>query len=177
MAPSQNYPLQQLNCLAQNPYLNQSPQQNGSVSLLRKVFSIRCGTGENGTRRNRSGLIGGEWVVRISRRRNSGLRRFLLMLVSDWRKNLLVIFIDNFILDADYDPVKVARDERKARVAKNEKKKLGNQARAAPSEREQRKKEIDTTLATTRISTASMGKFDKKLEGEKKMRGVKRKVI
>jgi len=99
------------------------------------------------------------------------------MLVSDWRKNLLVIFIDNFILDADYDPVKVARDERKARVAKNEKKKLGNQARAAPSEREQRKKEIDTTLATTRISTASMGKFDKKLEGEKKMRGVKRKVI
>jgi len=77
--------------------------------------------------------------------------------------------------DADYDPVKVARDERKARVAKNEKQRLGNQARAAPSERDQRKKEIDTTLATTRISTASMGKFDKKLEGEKKLRGVKRK--
>jgi len=76
--------------------------------------------------------------------------------------------------DADYDPVKVAREERKARVAKNEKQRLGNLARA-PSERDQRKKEIDTTLATTRISTASMGKFDKKLEGEKKLRGVKRK--
>jgi regulator of ribosome biosynthesis len=76
----------------------------------------------------------------------------------------------------EYDPVKVARDERKARVAKNEKQRLGNLARA-PSERDQRKKEIDTTLATTRISTASMGKFDKKLEGEKKLRGVKRKVI
>lgn len=54
---------------------------------------------------------------------------------------------------------------------------MANQARAAPNERDQRKKEIDTTLATTRISTASMGKFDKKLEGEKKLRGVKRKVI
>lgn len=75
-----------------------------------------------------------------------------------------------------YDPVKVARDERKARVAKNEKQRLGNVARAAPSERDQRKKEIDTTLASTRISTASMGKFDKKLDGEKKLRGVKRKV-
>lgn len=76
-----------------------------------------------------------------------------------------------------YDPVKVARDERKSRVAKNDKQRLANQARAAPNERDQRKKEIDTSLATTRISTASMGKFDKKLEGEKKLRGVKRKVI
>lgn len=76
----------------------------------------------------------------------------------------------------DFDPVKAARDERKGRVAKNEKQRLGNIARAAPRERDVRKKEIDTTLATTRISTASMGKFDKKLEGEKKMRGIKRKV-
>jgi regulator of ribosome biosynthesis len=81
------------------------------------------------------------------------------------------------MLDANYDPVKVARDERKTRVAKNEKQRLGNQARVVPNERDHRKKEIDTTLATTRISTASMGKFDKKLEGEKKLRGVKRKVI
>lgn len=36
--------------------------------------------------------------------------------------------------------------------------------------------EIEKTLATTRISTASMGKFDKQLDGEKKIRGVKRKV-
>ena len=36
--------------------------------------------------------------------------------------------------------------------------------------------EIEKTLATTKISTASMGKFDKRLDGEKKIRGVKRKV-
>lgn len=75
----------------------------------------------------------------------------------------------------DHDPRKVARDERKARVAKNEKQRLGNAARAA-GPREVRKQEIERTLATSRISTASMGKFDKKLEGEKKVRGVKRKV-
>ncbi|KAG6845422.1 hypothetical protein H0H87_009329 [Tephrocybe sp. NHM501043] len=79
--------------------------------------------------------------------------------------------------DADYDPRKVARDARKERVAKNEKKHAQNVARAiaASNPREVRKKEIDKTLATTRISTASMGKFDKKLDGEKKIRGVKRK--
>ncbi|KAJ6502166.1 ribosome biogenesis regulatory protein-domain-containing protein, partial [Mycena sanguinolenta] len=76
--------------------------------------------------------------------------------------------------DVDFDPRKVARDERKARVAKNEKQRLGNSARAQ-GPREVRKEEIDRTLATTRTSTASMGKFDKKLEGEKKARGVKRK--
>ncbi|KAF7363774.1 Ribosome biogenesis regulatory protein [Mycena sanguinolenta] len=76
--------------------------------------------------------------------------------------------------DVDFDPRKVARDERKARVAKNEKQRLANAARAQ-GPREARKQEIDQTLATTRISTASMGKFDKKLEGEKKARGVKRK--
>jgi regulator of ribosome biosynthesis len=78
--------------------------------------------------------------------------------------------------DADFDPVKKARDERKARVAKNDRQRLQNAARAVPSEREERKRSIDETLATTRISTASMGRFDKKLEGEKKMKGVKRKV-
>ncbi|KAH9942569.1 ribosome biogenesis regulatory protein-domain-containing protein [Amylocystis lapponica] len=86
--------------------------------------------------------------------------------------------------DVDHDPAKVARDARKAKVAKNEKQHLQNLARAqhqgastsagsaAPSER---KTHIDRTLATTRASTASMGKFDKKLEGEKKLKGVKRK--
>jgi regulator of ribosome biosynthesis len=80
------------------------------------------------------------------------------------------------VADVNYDPVKTARDERKARVAKNERQRLQNAARAQPSEREERKHEIEKTLATTRVSTASMGKFDKKLEGEKKLRGVKRKV-
>ena len=42
--------------------------------------------------------------------------------------------------------------------------------------RTERTGEIERTLATTRASTASMGKFDRMLEGEKKPRGVKRKV-
>jgi regulator of ribosome biosynthesis len=76
----------------------------------------------------------------------------------------------------DYDPRKVARDERKERIAKNEKKHQQNIARAA-NPRQHRKEEIERTLAITRTSTASLGKFDKRLEGEKKLRGVKRKVI
>ncbi|KAH7907139.1 ribosome biogenesis regulatory protein-domain-containing protein [Hygrophoropsis aurantiaca] len=79
--------------------------------------------------------------------------------------------------DVDFDPVKAARDERKSRVAKNERQRLQNAARSqtAHADREERKKDIEKTLAATRVSTASMGKFDKKLEGEKKLRGVKRK--
>ncbi|KAI9574256.1 ribosome biogenesis regulatory protein-domain-containing protein, partial [Boletus coccyginus] len=77
----------------------------------------------------------------------------------------------------DFDPVQDARNARKARVAKNERQKLQNEARAqaARETREQRQVDIDRTLASTRVSTASMGKFDKRLEGDKKMRGVKRK--
>ncbi|KAG6329115.1 hypothetical protein ID866_9975 [Astraeus odoratus] len=79
--------------------------------------------------------------------------------------------------DVDFDPVQAAREERKSRVAKNERQRLQNLARAqaAQNEREQRKVDIDKTLAATRTSTASMGKFDRKLEGDKKLRGVKRK--
>ncbi|PPR02658.1 hypothetical protein CVT24_002141 [Panaeolus cyanescens] len=76
--------------------------------------------------------------------------------------------------DVDFDPVKAARDARKVRVSKNEKQRLQNLARNAGPQ-QQRKEEIDKTLASTRVSTASMGKFDKRLEGEKKLRGVKRK--
>ena len=87
-------------------------------------------------------------------------------------------------IDVDYDAAKVARDARKARVAKNEKQRQQNLARAAqaqgpsatPAPVEVRKKQIDRTLAVTRTSTASMGKFDRTLEGEKKLKGVKRKV-
>ncbi|KAG6373830.1 ribosome biogenesis regulatory protein-domain-containing protein [Boletus reticuloceps] len=49
------------------------------------------------------------------------------------------------------------------------------QAQATREARTQRHTDIDRTLASTRISTGSMGKFDKQLEGDKKMRGVKRK--
>ncbi|KAG2135750.1 ribosome biogenesis regulatory protein-domain-containing protein [Suillus bovinus] len=77
----------------------------------------------------------------------------------------------------DHDPVKAARDARTSRVAKNERQRLQNISRAQTSstDREERKTDIERTLATTRISTASMGRFDKKLDGEKKLRGVKRK--
>ncbi|KAF7311413.1 Ribosome biogenesis regulatory protein [Mycena kentingensis (nom. inval.)] len=76
--------------------------------------------------------------------------------------------------DVDFDPRKAARDERKSRVAKNEKQRLVNLSRAQGTSNP-RKGEIEKTLASSRISTASMGKFDKKLDGEKKLRGVKRK--
>lgn len=81
----------------------------------------------------------------------------------------------------DYDPAKAARDERKARVAKNEKQHQQNLARAAQasgagSSNADRKRQIDRTLAVTRTSTASLGKYDKVLDGEKKLKGVKRKV-
>jgi regulator of ribosome biosynthesis len=90
----------------------------------------------------------------------------------------------SFDIDIDHDPRKIARDDRKDRIIKNEKKHSQNVARAnggnAPSSnthpRDARKTDIEKTLATSRISTASMGKFDKKLDGEKKLRGVKRKV-
>ncbi|TFK94225.1 RRS1-domain-containing protein [Polyporus arcularius HHB13444] len=85
--------------------------------------------------------------------------------------------------DVDHDPVKAARDARKARVAKNEKQHQQNLARAMPlpvgtsstGAPADRKRQIDRTLAVTRTSTASMGKFDRRLEGEKKLKGVKRK--
>lgn len=78
--------------------------------------------------------------------------------------------------EVDFDPSKAARDARKARVAKNDRQRLQNVARARGTPKEEKKAEIEKTLATTRVSTASMGRFDNKLEGEKKMKGVKRKV-
>ncbi|EJU06360.1 RRS1-domain-containing protein [Dacryopinax primogenitus] len=85
----------------------------------------------------------------------------------------------------DYDPVKEARDAKTKRIAKNEGQRLKNIQRAARAksstsqlnpgqEREKLKVQLDRDLAQTRVSTASMGKFDKKFEGEAKLRGVKR---
>jgi regulator of ribosome biosynthesis len=90
----------------------------------------------------------------------------------------------------DYDPSKEARATRKAHMAKNEQQRLKNLARSqygqaptatttttkAPGALSERRGEIHRTLAMTRASTASMGKFDRMLEGEKKPRGGKRKV-
>jgi regulator of ribosome biosynthesis len=79
--------------------------------------------------------------------------------------------------EIDHDPGKEARQERKARIAKNEKQRHQNLARAAAQNtREARKRDIERGLAQARISTASMGRFDKQLEGEKKPHGVKRKA-
>ncbi|KAH9004685.1 ribosome biogenesis regulatory protein-domain-containing protein [Lactarius hatsudake] len=85
--------------------------------------------------------------------------------------------------DADHDPSKEARVALKERTAKNERQHLQNVARAqqgratgmATGTQVDRKRDINRTLATTRTSTASMGKFDRVLDGEKKLRGVKRK--
>ncbi|KAH9943207.1 RRS1-domain-containing protein [Epithele typhae] len=83
--------------------------------------------------------------------------------------------------DPDFDPAKIARTERKARVAKNERQHLQNLARteahagASSANAADKKQYIDRTLAVTRASTASMGKFDRTLEGEKKLKGIKRK--
>ncbi|KAG9101360.1 Rhodanese- sulfurtransferase [Ceratobasidium sp. 370] len=77
----------------------------------------------------------------------------------------------------DYDPALEARKERKARVAKNEKqreKNLSNAAASGQHERGEAKAKLSRTLAVTRTSTASMGRFDKKLDGDTKLRGVKR---
>ena len=59
--------------------------------------------------------------------------------------------------DVDYDAAKVERAERKARIAKNEKQRKQNLLRAQGASTS-RTAEIDKTLATTRGSTASMGK-------------------
>jgi len=78
--------------------------------------------------------------------------------------------------DAEFDPSKEARVARKERMAKNERQHSQNVARAQQGRpMGDRKRDIDRTLATTRTSTASMGKFDRVLDGEKKLRGVKRK--
>ncbi|KAF8270491.1 ribosome biogenesis regulatory protein-domain-containing protein [Lactarius quietus] len=86
--------------------------------------------------------------------------------------------------DADYDPSKEARTARKERMAKNERQRTQNLAQAQQDRTKStvatgagagpqidRKKSIDRTLAMTRTSTASMGKFDRVLDGEKKLRG------
>ncbi|KAI9431900.1 ribosome biogenesis regulatory protein-domain-containing protein [Lactarius indigo] len=82
--------------------------------------------------------------------------------------------------DADYDPPKEARVARKERMAKNERQRLQNVARAqqgpmttttTTGTQVDHKRYIDRTLATTRTSAASMGKFDRALDGKKKLRG------
>ncbi|ORX35158.1 ribosome biogenesis regulatory protein-domain-containing protein [Kockovaella imperatae] len=76
--------------------------------------------------------------------------------------------------NADHDPAATARAERKARIAKNTAQQNANLA-SASSSKEARKAELNRSMLISKTSTASLGKFDKKIEGEPKARGVKRK--
>lgn len=137
-------------------------------------------------RRSKSGSTAGAGRVQTKRKKANGLHLFLQMLVRPLTRLCGVSKIENrdLCIDVDFDPTKKARDERKERVAKNQRQQEKNLSRAqqestpssAPHPIAQRKRDIDRTLATTRTSTASMGRFDRKLEGEKKLKGVKRKV-
>ncbi|KGB79325.3 hypothetical protein CNBG_5163 [Cryptococcus deuterogattii R265] len=87
--------------------------------------------------------------------------------------------------EADQDPAKTARAERKARIAKNTKQNTANVAAASASvtaarataaaERAARKEELNRNMLISKTSTASLGKFDNKIQGEPKARGMKRK--
>lgn len=94
--------------------------------------------------------------------------------------------------EADKDPAKTARGERKARIAKNTKQNTANIAAAsaniaaasasvtaaratAAAERATRKEELNRNMLISKTSTASLGKFDNKIQGEPKARGMKRK--
>ncbi|WVQ84207.1 hypothetical protein IAT38_006358 [Cryptococcus sp. DSM 104549] len=102
---------------------------------------------------------------------------------------------------ADQDPAKTARAERKARIAKNEKQHAANLSVAASKAaaplvglgdkpkpafstdsqevkkagRDKRKAELNRSMLISKTSTASLGKFDDKIEGEPKAKGMKRK--
>jgi regulator of ribosome biosynthesis len=98
--------------------------------------------------------------------------------------------------DPNFDPVNASKEDRKARKLKNESQRLKNLQRAAANEaaassskpkqptaasnaamRAKRLEVLDRDLRVTKTSTASMGKFDKVGDGEKKEKHVKRKVI
>jgi regulator of ribosome biosynthesis len=127
---------------------------------------------------------------------------FFFLLVS-------LIILGGNSTDADHDPILTARNERKERIAKNERQASRNAAslgsapttslasrlpapaaytaakgksRAEPSQEEKknartkRKEELERSMAITKGSTASLGRFDRLIEGEPKVKGVKRKV-
>ncbi|RUS29862.1 ribosome biogenesis regulatory protein-domain-containing protein [Jimgerdemannia flammicorona] len=73
--------------------------------------------------------------------------------------------------------------EKKERIAKNKKRQQRNLEEAAGKEkgqdarevRDARKRQLAEAIAVSKTATASVGKFDKKLEGEPKAKGLKRK--
>jgi regulator of ribosome biosynthesis len=62
-------------------------------------------------------------------------------------------------IDPDHDPSKIARAERKTRTTKNEMQRVKNlEGGKKSTANESRNHEIEQTLATSRVSTASLGK-------------------
>ncbi|TIC34932.1 NADPH-dependent cytochrome P450 oxidoreductase [Wallemia mellicola] len=90
--------------------------------------------------------------------------------------------------DEDHNPASAIKGARKERSLKNVKQQLKNEgitksiqekqkaeAAAKRAERAQHKQELEKSLHRSKISTASLGKFDKKLSGEPTLKGQKRK--
>lgn len=79
------------------------------------------------------------------------------------------------------DQYEKAREEKKGRVEKNNKRQRRNEEESAAATlagkkdiKEFKKNELATAIAASKKATASVGKFDNKLKGEKKMKGVTR---
>ncbi|KAJ2078476.1 Rhodanese- sulfurtransferase [Coemansia sp. RSA 988] len=82
--------------------------------------------------------------------------------------------------DPEKDQFQVPREEKKERINKNQRRQQRNLEEGAMSEKrknpqQMRKRELQKALVLSKSSTASLGKFDEKLEGEPKIKGLKRK--
>ncbi|KAJ1970901.1 Rhodanese- sulfurtransferase, partial [Dimargaris xerosporica] len=84
--------------------------------------------------------------------------------------------------DPFVDPRKKVRDEKKERMAKNQRRQRRNQEEAELKERmpsvdprAMKKQDLQRALTLTKTSTASLGKFDQKLKDEPRVKGIKRK--
>ncbi|KAJ1894311.1 Rhodanese- sulfurtransferase [Kickxella alabastrina] len=82
--------------------------------------------------------------------------------------------------DQYQDQYQVRRDEKKARIEKNTRRNQRNVEENVAVEKgmkphEMRKRELQKALVLSKQSTASLGKFDTKLKGEPKTKGLKRK--
>ncbi len=90
------------------------------------------------------------------------------------------------VLDPFEDQFTRKQEEKKERIAKNKKNQLRNEESALAAEkglsalalRQKKREEIERTVNVVRKSTASLGRFDKKLvnDGVVKQKGMKRKV-
>ncbi|KAI9189323.1 Rhodanese- sulfurtransferase [Blastocladiella emersonii ATCC 22665] len=77
------------------------------------------------------------------------------------------------------DQYELRREEKKERIDKNKKQQIRNSAEAAAVARGEdpraaRKRELEAKLRASKQATASAGKFDRKLDGDVKVKGVKR---